>query len=113
LGYLDYIVSVGTRLHQNIVIKGSEGRSPLKLTAFSYFRDYFLNKVITEIGKIIGLKIFSPLLEVLPKSMAKLNWGAMVGLALPWIRPFLRMKSGSLFNSAGLARANAQIPNFL
>ena len=44
--------SVGTRLHQNIMVRGPEGLLPLKLRTFSYFRDYFLNKIITEIGKI-------------------------------------------------------------
>src|SRR6218665_1888347 len=48
LGYLDYIASVGTRLHQQThqQVRESEGQrvrgTKLKLATFSYFRDYFL-----------------------------------------------------------------------
>ena len=58
----------------------SAGLRPLKLTTFSYFRDYFLNKIITEIGKISTKNVF-PFSGGGPKSMAKLDGGAMAGLA--------------------------------
>ena len=51
LGYLDYIACVGAGLHQHIMVRGSEAWQrdivPLKLSTFSYFIDYFLNKMIT------------------------------------------------------------------
>ena len=46
---------------------------PLKLTTFSYFRDYFLNKVITELGEIWTKKNFFA--GGGPKSMSKLEGG--------------------------------------
>jgi len=52
---------------------------PLKLTTFSYFRNCFLNKIITEIGKI-KLNNFFPSLEG-AKEHGKTGWGAMAGLA--------------------------------
>jgi len=51
-----------------------EGEVPLKLTTFSYFRNYFLNKIITEIGKN-KTNIFPPSLERGPNFMAKLDGG--------------------------------------
>src|SRR6218665_3414785 len=56
----------GTKLQGDFV--------PLKLTAFSYFRDYFLNKIITEIWKFRTTKLF-PFAGGGPKSMAKLDGG--------------------------------------
>jgi len=57
-----------------MMVRGSEGLVPLKLT-FPYFRDYFLNKIITDIGKI-KTNIFYPLRwREGPKSMAKLDGG--------------------------------------
>ena len=40
-----------------IVVRGQMDEVPPKLTTFAYFRDYFLNKMITEVGKIKTKKI--------------------------------------------------------
>ena len=70
--------------------RGSEGRSPLKLTTFSYFRDYFLNKIITEIWKI-KTKNFVPFAGGRGQIPWQ-NWmGAMTGL--PPLDPPLTQKT--------------------
>src|SRR6218665_1885763 len=70
--------SVGAHLHQNIMVRSQRDEVVLKLMIFSYFRDYILNKIIKEIGKIRTKKFFHSLEGA--KSMAKLD-GAMAGLA--------------------------------
>ena len=49
----------------------------LKLMTFSYFIDYFLNKIIREMGRF--RQIFFFFVEGEPKSMAKLDGRAMAG----------------------------------
>jgi len=56
------------------MVRGQRDFVPLKLTTFSYFRDYFLNRIITEIGKLRTKKFF-PFAGGEPKSMAKLDGG--------------------------------------
>ena len=82
---------MGTRLHQDVMVRGSEDEVPLKLTTFSYFREYFLKKIITEIGKNKTKNFFPLRWRGGPKSMAKLDGGAWPDWP-PWIRHWLKWK---------------------
>src|SRR6218665_3108170 len=78
--YVDYI-KAWEHVCTNMQWSGDQrDEVPLKLTTFSYFRDYFLNKIITEIGKN-KTKNFFPFAWGGSKVHGKTGWGAMAGLA--------------------------------
>ena len=78
-GGLNYITGVWGRSPksqgQSPWSGGQRDEIPVKLTTFSYFRDYYLKKIITEIGKIKTKILFHFPGGRGPKSMAKLGGG--------------------------------------
>jgi len=75
---------VGARLHQNIMVSGSEETVPPEAD------DYFLNKIITEIGKCRTKKCFPFAGGEGAKVHGKTGWVAIAGwppLDPPLVKP--------------------------